>query len=315
MRRAVSIFREQWFFLLIVQVVLAVVTGLINPRFFGLNNIENILEQVSVLGLVAAGATLLMITGAFDISVGANIGISTCLMAIMIKAGYGYTLSVGAGVLLATFNAFFVGAASILFRAPSFIVSLACIGIFRGIALAFTKGVLQLVYGKFEFLGTERFFNILPLMFVISLAGYLVLHFILKYTKLGRRAFAIGSNERATYLAGIPINLNKLTFFAINGLFVGVAATLLLSRIGAAQPSTGSGMELQAIGAVVIGGTPMTGGKGKVIGTFFGVLLTGIISNALNMLQVSPYFQEVAIGALILVSLAVSALSQRGRRA
>lgn len=314
MRRPVSIFREQWFFLLIVQIALAVVTGLINPRFFGLNNIENILEQVSVLGLVAAGATLLMITGNFDISVGANIGISTCLMAIMIKAGYGYTLSVGAGVLLATFNAFFVGAASILFKAPSFVVSLACIGIFRGVALAFTKGVLQLVYGKFEFLGSERFFNILPLMFVISLAGYFVLHFILKYTKLGRRAFAIGANERAAYLAGIPINQNKLTFFIINGLFVGVAATLLLSRIGAAQPSTGSGIELQAIGAVVIGGTPMTGGRGKVIGTFFGVLLTGIISNSLNMLQVSPYFQEVAIGALILVSLAVSALSQRGQR-
>jgi len=315
MRRSLSIFREQWFFLLIVQVVLAVVTGLINPRFFGLNNIENILEQVSVLGLVAAGATLLMITGNFDISVGANIGISACLMAIMMKAGYGYALSVAAGVLLATFNAFFVGAASILFRAPSFIVSLACIGIFRGVALAFTKGVLQLVYGKFEFLGATRFFNILPLMFVISLAGYLILHFILKYTKLGRRAFAIGSNERATYLAGIPINKNKLIFFIINGLYVGTAATLLLSRIGAAQPSTGSGIELQAIGAVVIGGTPMTGGKGKVIGTFFGVLLTGIISNALNMLQVSPYFQEVAIGALILVSLAVSALSQRGQRA
>jgi len=315
MRRSLSIFREQWFFLLIVQVVLAVVTGLINPRFFGLNNIENILEQVSVLGLVAAGATLLMITGNFDISVGANIGISACLMAIMMKAGYGYALSVAAGVLLATFNAFFVGAASILFRAPSFIVSLACIGIFRGVALAFTKGVLQLVYGKFEFLGATRFFNILPLMFVISLAGYLILHFILKYTKLGRRAFAIGSNERATFLAGIPINKNKLIFFIINGLYVGTAATLLLSRIGAAQPSTGSGIELQAIGAVVIGGTPMTGGKGKVIGTFFGVLLTGIISNALNMLQVSPYFQEVAIGALILVSLAVSALSQRGQRA
>ena len=313
MRRPVSIFREQWFFLLIVEAALAIVTGLINPRFFGLNNIENILEQVSVLGLVAAGATLLMISGNFDISVGANIGISACVMAIMIKAGYGYALAVAAGVLLATFNAFFVGATSILFKAPSFIIS-ACIGIFRGVALALTKGVLQLVYGKFEFLGAARFFNIIPLMFLISLAGYFILHFILTYTKLGRRAFAIGSNERATYLAGIPINLNKLTFFIINGLFVGTAATLLLSRIGAAQPSTGSGIELQAIGAVVIGGTPMTGGRGKVIGTFFGVLLTGIISNALNMLQVSPYFQEVAIGALILVSLAVSALSQRGQR-
>lgn len=311
MQRTVSIFREQWFFLLIVEAALAIVTGLINPRFFGLNNIENILEQVSVLGLVAAGATLLMISGNFDISVGANIGISACVMAIMIKAGYGNVPSVVVGILLATLNAFFVGASSILFKAPSFIISLACIGIFRGIALAFTKGVLQLVYGKFEFLGTKRLFNIIPLMFIISIAGYLIIHFILKYTKLGRRAFAIGSNVQATYLAGIPINLNKLIFFIINGLLVGTAATLLLSRIGAAQPSTGSGIELQAIGAVVIGGTPMTGGRGKVIGTFFGVLLTGIISNALNMLQVNPYFQDVAIGALIIVSLAVSAFSQR----
>ncbi len=204
MKRAVSIFREQWFFLLIVEAALAIVTGLINPRFFGLNNIENILEQVSVLGLVAAGATLLMISGNFDISVGANIGISACIMAMMIKAGYGYVPSVAAGILLATFNAFFVGASSILFKAPSFIISLACIGIFRGIALAFTKGVLQLIYGKFEFIGSKRFFNIIPLLFIISIAGYLVIHFILKYMKLGRRAFAIGSNVQATYLAGIP---------------------------------------------------------------------------------------------------------------
>ncbi|HVP18338.1 MAG TPA: ABC transporter permease [Spirochaetia bacterium] len=315
MQRTGAIFREQWFFLLLVEAALAIVTGLMNPRFFGLNNIENILEQVSVLGLVAAGATLLMISGNFDISVGANIGISACVMAILMKAGYGYVPSVIVGILLATFNAFFVGASSILFKAPSFIISLACIGIFRGIALAFTKGVLQLIYGKFEFLGTKRFFNIIPLLFVISIAGYLIIHFILKYMKLGRRAFAIGSNVQASYLAGIPINLNKLVFFIINGLLVGTAATLLLSRIGAAQPSTGSGIELQAIGAVVIGGTPMTGGRGKIIGTFFGVLLTGIISNALNMLQVNPYFQDVAIGALIIVSLAVSAFSQRGQRA
>ncbi|HTP60360.1 MAG TPA: ABC transporter permease, partial [Spirochaetia bacterium] len=202
MQKAVAIFREQWFFLLIVEAALALVTGLINPRFFGLNNIENILEQVSVLGLVAAGATLLMISGNFDISVGANIGISACVMAMSIKAGVGYVPSVALGVLLATFNAFFVGASSILFKAPSFIISLACIGIFRGIALAFTKGVLQLIYGKFEFLGTKRFFNIIPLLFVISIAGYLVIHFILKYTKLGRRVFAIGSNVQAIYLAG-----------------------------------------------------------------------------------------------------------------
>ena len=206
------------------------------------------------------------------------------------------------------------GASSILFRAPSFIISLACIGVFRGIALALTQAVLQLIYGKFEVLGTTRFFNIIPLLFVISIAVYLVvaLHPASTRSWAGGSSPSAATRRRPTSRA-ISINGNKLIFFAINGLLVGIAATMLLSRIGAAQPSTGTGIELQAIGAVVIGGTPMTGGKGKIIGTFFGVLLTGIISNALNMLQVNAYFQDVAIGALIIVSLAVSAFSQRGR--
>jgi ribose transport system permease protein len=187
-------------------------------------------------------------------------------------------------------------------------------GIFQGIALALTKGTLQLIYGKFEFLGATRLGGIIPLIFLVSILAYLVIHFLLKYTRLGRRVYAIVSNTQAAYLSGISINLNKLLFFVINGILVGIAAALLLSRIGAAQPSTGSGIELQAIGAVVIGGTPMSGGKGRIIGTFFGVLLMGMISNALNMLQVNPYFQDIAVGALIIISLAVSAFSQRGKR-
>ena len=311
---AATIFRSQWFFLLMVEVVIAAVTGLINPRFFLVDNIVNILEQISVLGIVASGATLLMISGNFDISVGANIGITSCVMAMMMKAGHGGVVPVALGIVVATACALFVGGTSILFRAPSFITSLACVGIFKGIALALTKGTLQLIYGKFEFLGSTRLGGIIPLIFLVSILAYLVIHFLLKYTRLGRRVYAIGSNPQAAFLSGISINRNKILFFAINGILVGCAATLLLSRIGAAQPSTGSGIELQAIGAVVIGGTPMTGGKGRVVGTFFGVLLMGIISNALNMLQVNPYFQDIAVGALILVSLAVSAVSQREKR-
>jgi ribose transport system permease protein len=309
-----AVLRNQWFFLLVVEVVLAAVTGLINPRFFLIDNIVNILEQISVLGIIASGATLLMISGNFDISVGANVGISACVMAMMMKAGFGSVIPVALGIAVATFAAFFVGVTSIVFRAPSFVTSLASIGIFQGIALALTKGTLQLIYGKFEFLGATRLGGIIPLIFLVSLLAYLVIHFLLKYTRLGRRVYAIGSNTQAAYLSGISINLNKLLFFVINGILVGIAAALLLSRIGAAQPSTGSGIELQAIGAVVIGGTPMSGGKGRIIGTFFGVLLMGMISNALNMLQVNPYFQDIAVGALIIISLAVSAFSQRGKR-
>lgn len=163
-------------------------------------------------------------------------------------------------------------------------------------------------------LGSTRFFGLVPLIFVVSLAVYAVVGFILKYTRLGRRVYAIGANERAAFLSGIDVNLNKAAFFVLNGLLVGISATMLLSRVGAAQPSTGAGIELQAIGAVVIGGTPMSGGKGRIVGTFLGVLLMGVISKALNMLQVSPYFQDVTFGLLIIFSVAVSALGKRRGR-
>jgi len=314
-KAGLSILGSQWFLLLIVMVIIAAGTGAINPRFFRVNNIVNILEQVSTLGVVASGATILIISGNFDISVGASIGLSACVMAMLMKADTPYAWAIAAGIAVALLCSLFVGASSILFRAPSFIISLAAIGVFRGIALFLTQATLQTIYGKFEGLGSMRFFGVLPLIFVLSLAVYAAVGFLLRYSRLGRRVYAIGSNERAAYLAGIGINFNKMLFFAIDGLLVGIAATMLLSRVGAAQPATGSGIELQAIGAVVIGGTPMNGGKGRIVGTFFGVLLMGVISNALNMLQVSPYFQDVTFGMLIILSVAVSALSQKRGRA
>jgi ribose transport system permease protein len=313
-RHRASLVRSQWFLLLVVVLLTSAFTGAVNPRFFRVNNIVNIFEQISTLGVVASGATILIISGNFDISVGANIGLSSCIMAMLMKANEPSPVAVALGLCVAVACAFFVGFNSIVFRAPSFIISLAAIGVFRGIALALTQASLQTIYGKFEGLGSTRFLGVVPLIFVVSLAVYAVVGFVLKYTRLGRRIYAIGANERAAYLSGVNINLNKLAFFALNGLLVGIAATMLLSRVGAAQPSTGAGIELQAIGAVVIGGTPMNGGKGRIIGTFFGVLLMGVISNALNMLQVSPYFQDVTFGLLIILSVAVSALSQRRAR-
>jgi ribose transport system permease protein len=309
-----SVMRNQWFLLLIVVVIIAGVTGSINPRFFRVNNIVNIFEQISTLGVVASGATILIISGNFDISVGANIGLSSCVMAMLMKANVPYAWAIAAGLSVSLLCALFVGANSIAFKAPSFIISLAAMGVFKGIALFMTQATLQTIYGKFEALGSTRFFGVVPLIFLLSLAVYACVGFILRYSRLGRRIYAIGSNERAAFLSGIGITANKLVFFAINGLLVGIAATMLLSRIGAAQPSTGSGIEMQAMGAVVIGGTPMNGGKGRIVGTFFGVLLMGVISNALNMLQVSPYFQDVTFGLLIIISVAVSALSQKSGR-
>lgn len=269
------------------------------------------MEQISVLGVVAAGVTVLNISGNVDISLGANIGLSTCTMAFSIINGVPVGIAIPLGILVSILCSLFVGACSILFRAPAFIISLATIGIFQGIALAFTQGTLQTIYGEFEYIGATRIAGFLPLLFLISIVVYIIIHFILQKTKLGRRVFAIGNNKRAAYLSGIKIKTNIMVFFLISGLCCGVASMMLLSRVGAVLPSTGSGTELKALGAAVIGGTPMDGGKGKIIGTFFGVLLMGVISNVLNQLQVNAYLQDVVFGALLLMALGISRLRYR----
>ncbi|MGO8693908.1 MAG: ABC transporter permease [Rectinemataceae bacterium] len=310
-----KILRTQWFLLLLVILVISAVTGLINPRFFRLANIVDIFEQISTLGVVASGATILIISGNFDISVGAIIGLTASVMAMAIKANVPTWIVVPCGILLAALCDMFVGFSSIVFRAPSFITSLASIGIFNGIALALTMASLQTIFGKFAFIGSTRFLGVVPLMFLLGLVVYFVVHFVLKLTRLGRRVYAVGSNPQAAYLSGINVSATKLVFFVINGLLVGIAATMLLSRIGAAEATTGAGIELQAIGAVVIGGTPINGGKGGIFGTFLGVFLMGLISNSLNMLQASPYLQDFATGVLIILAVAVSAFSQKRRQA
>jgi ribose transport system permease protein len=306
---------NQWSFLLIVVVILSIIAGTVNPRYWWVGNISNLLGQISVLSLAACGATILIISGNFDISVGANIGLSSVVMAMLMRDGVFPPLAALVGVLISILCASLIGAASILFQAPSFIISLAAIGVFQGTALYITQGTIQTIYGQFETLGGVKLFNVLPLLFIVALLGYGVVHFILAHTQLGRCVYAIGNNQRAAYLAGIKINRKKMYFFALNGLFVGIAAMLLLSRVGAAQPSTGTGIELQAIGSVVIGGAPMSGGKGNVAGTFCGVLLWGVIGNALNMMRVNAYIQDVIVGLLIIFAVAVSSLRLRAEKA
>lgn len=302
---------NQWFLLLIVVFLISAITGYVNPRYFMQQNLFNILEQISVLGLVAAGATILIISGNFDISVGSIIGLSACIMAILINQGINEFLVGVIGVLVCVVCATLNGILSVAFRTPSFIISLATTGVYHGIALALTQGVIQTIYGKFEFIASTKLFGFFPLLFFISILGYLFVHFILKYTQIGRRIFAIGNNPRAAFLAGISVPLNTILFFFLNGILVGLASVLILSRLGAALPSTGSGIELRAIGAVVIGGVPITGGRGNVLGTFLGVLLMGVISNSLNMMRVNPYFQEVAYGLLIIFAVAISSIRYR----
>jgi ribose transport system permease protein len=149
------------------------------------------------------------------------------------------------------------------------------------------------------------------LIFFVSISGYVVIGCILRFTQFGRRVYAIGNNERAAFLAGINVYKNRILFFLTSGLMTGIATVMLISRLGASQASTGAGFELQAIGAVIIGGVPISGGRGVMLGTFVGVLLMGIIFNMLNLLRVNPYLQQIAYGLLILASIALSSIRTR----
>jgi ribose transport system permease protein len=303
---------NQWVLILLLTIGLGIFTGLVNDRFFNPRNIISILEQSSVLGLVAAGATILIISGNFDISVGAIIGLAAVTMAIMVRAGYPEELAMLAGMAVAITCSIVNATLARLFQAPTFIVSLATAGIFTGIALALTEGIIQLVPNNFTFFSSTRLLGgNLPLIFLISLLGYVAVGFLLRFTRIGRRTYAIGDNPRAAFLAGIDVSRTTVLLFAINGILIGVAAIMLISRIGSALPSTGAGLELRAIGAVVIGGVPITGGRGGVVGTFFGVLLLGVISNMLNMLRINPFLQEIAFGGLIVLAIGISWLRTR----
>ena len=302
---------NQWVVLLALTIVLGLITGLVNERFFNPRNLFNILEQTAVLGLVAAGATILIISGNFDISVGAIVGLCAVVMAMIVLAGYPEELAMLAGVLVAVACSVFNAVVARTANAPTFIVSLATIWIFGGIALWMTGGVIQMVPNNFTFLAGTRILDQVPLIWLISLAGYVAVGLMLRYTRIGRRTYAIGDNPRAAFLSGIDVSRTTVLLFAINGVLVGLAAVLIISRIGSALPDTGAGLELRAIGAVVIGGVPITGGRGGVVGTFFGVLLLGVISNMLNLLRVDPFLQDVAFGLLIILALFVARLRTR----
>lgn len=307
-KRLASLLTSQSVILFFFILAIALVVNAVNAKFLTWNNISSILRQATALGLAACGATVLIISGQIDISLGSMIGLVTCVMALMLNAGVNEIVVSLTALAMCVGCSVLNGGLCILFNAPPFIVTLATNNIYIGTALLITKGYLQTIYGMYRFIASTKFFDVLYLQFFILLAGFLVIHFILKHTQTGRQIYAIGTNENAAYISGINVKRCKLKFYAISGCMVGFASMVLLSRLAGAQSTTGSGTELEAIGAVVIGGTAINGGKGGVVGTFFGVILLSMISNAINMAQISEYFRDIVYGLIILIALAITAV-------
>jgi ribose/xylose/arabinose/galactoside ABC-type transport system permease subunit len=307
-----KIFAFQQWGIIFVLIALIIIMGVFSPVFLSGRNIRNILQQVSTLGILSMGLTVLMISGGLDLCVGSSISVVAVVVGTMIKAHYSAELAIVVGLLIGCGIGFINGLLAAYTKAHPFILTLGTMTLFQGIAIIITEGFPITDLGKrFELIGGAIIWRV-PFIVILFFIVMFVCHFLLRYLRIGRIAYAIGGNEYTTYLAGIPVKRYKILFYVICGFFTGLASIVLASRISSAIPTMGADYTLQAIGAAVIGGIPLTGGRGNVWGTLTGILLLGIIANGLNLLHVEASWQYVLTGIIIVI--AVILHEQRARR-
>ncbi|OFS54295.1 ribose ABC transporter permease [Staphylococcus sp. HMSC064E03] len=288
-------------------ILLIIVVSILNPSFLDLSNLLNLLRQISINGLIAFGMTFIILTGGIDLSVGSILALSSAFIALMITSGVDPIIALIIGVLIG----FVLGAVNGLLvtkgnMAP-FIATLATMTIFRGLTLVITDGnpitnlgdsYLFQLFGKGYFIG-------IPVPAVTMIIVFVILLIILQKTTFGRHTYAIGGNEVAAKISGIKVNKIKILIYGISGLMSALAGGILTSRLNSAQPTAGTSYELDAIAAVVLGGTSLTGGKGRIVGTLIGVLIIGVLNNGLNLLDVSSFYQQVVKGVVILIAVLI----------
>jgi ribose transport system permease protein len=293
---------------------LIVVLWILTPHFLTVSNLLNVAQQATIIAIIAVGMTFVIITGGIDLSVGSVLAFAGVVMANALQSGLPLPLALliglGVGLLCGVINGLLITVG----RLPPFIATLGMMSVARGAALMFTEGRPISGFSEgFRSIATGEILRI-PAPVVIMIVVYLIAHFVLKRTKLGRYTYAIGGNEEAALLSGINVRLNKTLVYGIAGLLSGLAAILLTARLNSAQPIAGMNYELDAIAATVIGGTSLLGGEGTVSGTLIGALIMAVLRNGLNLLSVSSFFQQVVIGSVIIFAVLIDmALKRRGK--
>ena len=294
--------------------VLAAILSLLSPYFFTLHNILNIMDQTVVLGIVAVGATLVILTGGIDLSVGSVMGMSGIVFGLSFPVIGFYPavlLCLGVGALAGCFSGLLVTRVGL---AP-FVATLGMMSIARSQAYVLSGAKsINAMPPQIEFLGNAMPMGV-PLNFICLVALYLLMWFFLSRTKLGRSVYAIGSNEEAARLAGVAVVPIKTMCYALSGFFAALASIFLSSRILSIDPLAGNGLELESIAAVVIGGASLFGGRGSIIGTLMGVFIMVLIRNGLNLMKVDPYWHGTAIGSVIIAALLLERFFRRGATA
>ncbi|MCU9613127.1 ABC transporter permease [Caldibacillus lycopersici] len=289
--------------ILIFFIVLFIFLSIFANGFLSVDNLINVTRQVSVMGIVAVGMTLIIITGGIDLSVGSILAASGCLSAyMMVNAGIDPVTASLMGILLGSviglINGFMITKISI----PPFVATLATMTAARGIAYIITDA--RPIYGfpeSFNFIG-QGYIWIIPVPVIVMILVFLIGSFILNKLAFGRHVYAIGGNEEAATLSGIKSNKVKMLVYILGGTLAGLAGVILLSRINTGLPSTGNAFELDVITAVILGGVSITGGSGKLRGVVLGVLIMGILSNGLIIMGVQEYWQWVVRGLVLAIA-------------
>lgn len=282
--------------------LIVIVLSIINSDFLTISNIFNVLRQISINALIAFGMTFVILTGGIDLFVGSMLALASAITAGLMASGMDTWLAVLigllAGVVMGAINGVIVAKGKV---AP-FIGTLATMTVFRGLTLVYTEGrPITGLNPDFAMLG-KGFFLEIPMPVIWMLISFAILYFILRHTTFGRHVYALGSNEEATKLSGISTGKVKVLVYSISGLFAALSGIILTSRLNSAQPTAGTSYELDAIAAVVLGGTSLSGGRGWIVGTLIGAMIIGVLDNGLNLLNVSSFYQSVVKGAVILIA-------------
>lgn len=283
-------------------IAIVVIITILNPSFLSVNNLLNVFRQVSINALIAFGMTFVILTGGIDLSVGSILALTGAVTAGLMSGGMDPVLAMLVGLLLGAILGAVNGVIIAKGKVAPFIATLATMTIYRGLTLVYTEGRPISGLGDsvaFQMLGKGYFLGI-PIPVVTMIISFAILYFILKKTTFGRRVYAVGGNEEASILSGINADRIKIYVYSLVGLLAGLASLILTSRLNSAQPTAGEMFELDAIAAVVLGGTSLTGGRGWIVGTLIGALIIGVLNNGLNLIGVSSFFQQVVKGAVIL---------------
>jgi ribose transport system permease protein len=299
--------RAVWM-LLFVCLILFIAT----PLFLTGDNLLNVLLATSVTALLAAGQTYVIILGEIDLSVGAILGISSIVTAFVLQ-GHSLVLGLLAGWAVGIAAGLVNGLLVTKLRMPSFIATLAMMSVLAGLTLQFSQGnPVAIRSAGFLRIGQSHLLGV-PTPAWIMLVAFVVFGLVLARTRFGRYVYAVGDNSDAARLAGIKVHRVTIMAFAISGLLSATGGFILAARLGTAQPTAGTGLELAAIAGVIIGGTSLTGGRGALAGTLIGAVLLGVIDNGLNLLDVSPFLQGVVKGLVILLAIFLDRNSDRVR--